>query len=41
LGTKVSINCHGNRGNIELSYYSREELEDLIEVLRSLRRHSG
>jgi ParB family chromosome partitioning protein len=38
LGTKVSITGRGNRGNIELSYYSREELEGLIELLRSLQR---
>jgi ParB family chromosome partitioning protein len=38
LGTKVSITGHGNRGSLELSYYSREELEGLIELLRSLKR---
>jgi ParB family chromosome partitioning protein len=38
LGTKVSINNRGNRGSIELSYYSRDELEGLIELLRSLRK---
>ncbi|MDR2356161.1 MAG: ParB/RepB/Spo0J family partition protein [Clostridiales Family XIII bacterium] len=37
LGTKVRINNRGNRGSIELSYYSREELEGLIELLRSLK----
>jgi ParB family chromosome partitioning protein len=38
LGTKVSISNHGNRGNIELSYYSREEREGLIDLLRSLKK---
>jgi ParB family chromosome partitioning protein len=38
LGTKVSINCRGERGSIELCYYSREELEEWIEVLRNLKR---
>jgi ParB family chromosome partitioning protein len=36
LGTKVSITGRGNRGCIELNYYSREELEGLIELLRGL-----
>jgi ParB family chromosome partitioning protein len=36
FGTKVNINCRGERGSIELNYYSREELEDLIEIFRSL-----
>jgi ParB family chromosome partitioning protein len=36
LGTKVSINCRGDRGSVELCYYSREELEGLIEMLRRL-----
>jgi ParB family chromosome partitioning protein len=39
LGTKVSITGRGNRGAIELNYYSREELEGLIELLRSLKRY--
>jgi ParB family chromosome partitioning protein len=38
LGTKVSITGRGNRGCIELNYYSREELEGLIEALRSLKK---
>jgi ParB family chromosome partitioning protein len=37
LGTKVNITGRGNRGSIELNYYSREELEGLIELLRNLR----
>jgi ParB family chromosome partitioning protein len=36
LGTKVSISRNSNRGKIELSYYSREELEGLIDTLRTL-----
>jgi ParB family chromosome partitioning protein len=38
LGTKVSITGRGNRGSIELNYYSREELEELIELLRNLKK---
>jgi len=37
MGTKVIINNFGERGKIELNYYSREELEGLIEILRSLK----
>jgi ParB family chromosome partitioning protein len=37
LGTKVSINSRGVRGSVELNYYSRDELEDLIDILRSLK----
>jgi ParB family chromosome partitioning protein len=37
LGTKVSINNNGDRGKIELSYYSRDELDGLIETLRMLK----
>jgi len=36
LGTKVKINMSGKKGKIEIEYYSREELERLIELLRSL-----
>lgn len=36
LGTKVLINQKGTKGKIEIEYYSREELERLIEALRSL-----
>jgi ParB family chromosome partitioning protein len=36
FGTKVNIHCRGDRGSIELNYYSREELEELIEILRGL-----
>lgn len=37
LGTRVSINKKGNKGKIEIEYYSSEELERLIEMLKSLR----
>jgi ParB family chromosome partitioning protein len=35
FGTKVSVNCRGERGSVEFNYYSREELEGLIELLRN------
>ena len=37
LGTKVNIAGSGTSGAIEIEYYSREELERLIDILRSLR----
>jgi ParB family chromosome partitioning protein len=37
LGTKVVLNQKGKKGKIEIEYYSREELERLIEMLKSLR----
>ncbi|MEL7656261.1 MAG: ParB/RepB/Spo0J family partition protein, partial [Bacillota bacterium] len=37
LGTKVSINHGTRRGKIEIEYYSREELERLLELLLSLK----
>lgn len=37
LGTKVSINHNGKNGKIEIEYYSREELERLIELLCSIK----
>ncbi|MDR0570449.1 MAG: ParB/RepB/Spo0J family partition protein [Clostridiales Family XIII bacterium] len=37
LGTKVVINNNGDKGKIVLSYYSRDELEGIIELLRSLK----
>jgi ParB family chromosome partitioning protein len=40
FGTKVNIHCRGNRGSIELNYYSREELEELIEIFRLLEERS-
>ena len=36
LGTKVSLNRKGKGGKIEIEFYSAEELERLIELLRSL-----
>jgi ParB family transcriptional regulator, chromosome partitioning protein len=36
LGTKVKINMTGKKGKIEIEYYSREELERLIELLKTL-----
>ncbi len=37
LGTKVEINQGARRGKIEIEYYSRDELERLLELLLSLR----
>jgi len=36
LGTKVKIQMTGKKGRIEIEYYSREELERLIELLKTL-----
>jgi ParB family transcriptional regulator, chromosome partitioning protein len=36
LGTKVKIHMAGKKGRIEIEYYSREELERLIELLKTL-----
>ncbi len=36
LGTKVNINKTGNKGSIEIEYYSKDELERLIEMLKTL-----
>lgn len=36
LGTKVTLNQKGKKGRIEIEYYSREELERLIEMLKTL-----
>ncbi len=36
LGTKVSLNRKGKGGKIEIEFYSADELERLIELLRSL-----
>ncbi len=38
LGTKVAINHGAKRGKIEIEYYSRDELERLLEMLLSLRK---
>jgi ParB family chromosome partitioning protein len=37
LGTKVAISHGTRRGKIEIEYYSREELERLLEMLLSLK----
>ena len=37
LGTKVSINHGVKRGKIEIEYYSKDELERLLELLLSLK----
>ena len=36
LGTKVTLSSTGRKGKIEIEYYSRDELERLIELLKSL-----
>ena len=36
LGTKVKLNSKGKKGKIEIEYYSSEELNRLIDLLRSL-----
>ena len=36
LGTKVNLNMGVKKGKIEIEYYSRDELERLIEILMSL-----
>lgn len=36
LGTRVSLNRKGKKGRIEIEFYSDEELERLIELLKSL-----
>ncbi|MCQ4637451.1 ParB/RepB/Spo0J family partition protein [Anaerovorax odorimutans] len=36
IGTKVTLNQSGRKGKIEIEYYSREELERLIELLKTL-----
>ena len=38
LGTKVNINQKGNKGKIEIEYFSKDELERLLEMLKSLRK---
>ncbi len=37
LGTKVTLNQKGNKGKIEIEFYSKEELERLIEMLKSIK----
>ena len=36
LGTRVSIKRTGRKGKIEIEFFSRDELERLIEMLESL-----
>ncbi len=36
-GTRVAINQKGNKGSIEMEFYSREELNRLIDLLRSVK----
>ena len=36
LGTRVAILPNGNKGKIEIEYYSKDELERLIELLKTL-----
>lgn len=36
LGTKVTLNQKGKKGKIEIEYYSKDELERLIELLKKL-----
>lgn len=36
LGTKISINGSAKKGKIEIDFYSEDELERLIELLKSL-----
>ncbi len=39
LGTKVSISSGARRGKIEIEYYSRDELERLLELLLTLKQY--
>ena len=37
LGSKVSIkNKKNNKGKIEIEYYSRDELERIVDMIRSI-----
>lgn len=36
IGAKVAINASGNKGKVELYYYSEDELNDLIDILRTI-----
>ena len=36
LGTRVVINQTGKKGKIEIEYFSRDELDRLIDLLKSL-----
>lgn len=37
LGTKININQKGSKGKIEIEFFSKDELERLIDMLKSLR----
>lgn len=37
LGTRVNLNQKGNKGKIEIEFYSKEELERLIELLKNVK----
>jgi len=37
LGTKVNLNQNGKKGKIEIEFYSKDELERLIELLKQVR----
>lgn len=37
LGTKININQNGSKGKIEIEFFSKDELERLIDMLKSLR----
>ncbi len=37
LGTKVTLNQKGKKGKIEIEFYSKDELERLIDMLRNIR----
>ena len=36
LGTRVTINQNGKKGRIEIEFFSREELDRLIDLLKTL-----
>ena len=36
LGSKVNIKNRNNKGKIEIEYYSKEELDRLVDMLRTL-----
>lgn len=36
FGTRVNLNQNGRKGKIEIEFYSREELERLLELLKTL-----
>ena len=36
LGTKVNLSQRGKKGKIEIEFYSREDLDRLIELLKTL-----